>query len=90
MDDDTPSTKGPRVVVQVTDDMQFLLTQVARHLTQTKKGLHEDIWRAGVRAHLGVDPEEVDGASVASLPRNCAAARAKDPKKLAAALLKDR
>lgn len=87
MVDDTLVGKGPRVVVHVTDDMQFLLTQVARHLTCTKKGLHERIWEAGVKAYFGIDSETVEAATVASLPRNAAP---KDPKKLAAALLNGR
>lgn len=73
----TQNTKGPRVVVHVTPEMQFLLTQVAARTLKTKKELHEAIWRAGLAAHLGVTPEEVDEAEVRSLPRSTAAKSAK-------------
>ena len=88
MADPTPNKKGPRVVIHVSEEMQFLLTQVALRMLCTKKELHEAIWEAGVKAHLGVDSEAVDEASVNSLPRRAAAPR--DAKKLAAALLSGR
>jgi hypothetical protein len=73
----TPKQNGPRVVVRVSPEMQFLLTQVAARTLQNKKDLHETIWRAGLQAHLGITPEEVDEAEVRSLPRGTAAKSAK-------------
>jgi hypothetical protein len=79
------SGAGPRVVVRISPEMQFLLSQVARHSLCTKKDLHDEIWRAGIKSHLGVTPEEVDEASVTSLPRGSAASA--DAKKLTRLLL---
>jgi len=72
-----PDGPGPRVVVRVSAEMQFLLSQVARHSGCTKKDLHHEIWRAGIAAHLGVTPEEIDATPVTSLPRGTAAPSAK-------------
>lgn len=88
MPDDAPNKKGPRVVIHVSEEMQFLLTQVALRMLCTKKDLHEAIWEAGLKAHLGLDSEKVNEAAVTSLPRRATAPR--DPKKLAAALLNGR
>lgn len=73
----TQKPSGPRVVVRVSPEMQFLLTQVAARMLQHKKELHETIWRAGLQAHLGITPEEVDEAEVRALPRSAAAKTAK-------------
>lgn len=83
----TQNKKGPRVVVHVSEEMQFLLSQLARHSLCTKADLHREIWRAGVRAHLGVSPDEVDNMSVTSLPRGQAAP---DVKRLTKMLLSPR
>lgn len=77
-----------RVVIRVSPHMQFLLTQLARHLCKTKKDLHGEIWEAGVRVVLGVEPADIEDASVVSLPRSTAAP--KDTRKLVAALLSGR
>lgn len=88
MVDDTQNEKEPvrRVVIRVSPEMQFLLTQVAGRMLLTKRCLHDQIWRAGVEALLGVKTEDVDEAQLTSLPRSAAA----DPKKLAAMMLKGR
>lgn len=69
MADDEKIGKGPRVVVHVSPEMQFMLTQLAARMLLTKKQLHTDIWEAGIRSLLGVDPKEVEGARLVSLPR---------------------
>lgn len=86
MVDDAPRP-GPRVVVRISPEMQFLLTQVAMRLACQKKELHDAIWCAGLAAHLGVTPEEVDQAQLASLPRTVAA---KDARHLAQLMLSNR
>lgn len=88
MADDTPrpgGPRGPRVVVRVSPEMQFLLTRLAAHLLCNKRDLHDEIWRAGLQAHLGVTPEQVEAAQVSTLPRSTAA---DDPKKLAKMMLR--
>jgi hypothetical protein len=87
MADDAQNQKEPvrRVVVQISPEMQFALSQVAGRMLLTKKLLHAQIWRAGVEALLGVSPEEVEEAQLTSLPR---ATAANDPKKLMALMLK--
>lgn len=88
MADDTQTGKGPRVVVHVSDEMQLLLTQLARRLLCNKKDLHEQIWLAGVQAHLGLTPDDIEAMSVTSLPRGTAAPD--DTKKLVQALIATR
>jgi hypothetical protein len=89
MVDDTQKEKEEvrRVVIRVSPEMQFLLTQVAGRLLLTKKCLHHQIWRAGVEALLGVKTEEIDEAQLTSLPRITAA---ESPKELTAMMLKGR
>lgn len=77
--------KGPRVVVTVSPDLQFLLSNMARHLRCHKKDLHDAIWAAGLKAHLGITEEDLDEATVASLPRGVQPPR--DPKRLVQTLL---
>jgi hypothetical protein len=86
--DDERVNKGPRVVVRISEDLQFLLTTMARHLRCNKKQLHDDIWAAGLKAHLGVCEEDLDELAVRTLPRGVQPPR--DPKRLAQALTSDR
>lgn len=74
---------GKRVVVFASLEMGYLLDLISRYRCVTKRSLHEEIWFAGVRAYLGVDPEEVD--TVSPLPRGSAAPS--EIKKLAQALI---
>jgi hypothetical protein len=71
------------VVVRISEEMQLLLTQVARRLLCNKKDVHQAIWDAGVLAYLGLSEEDVETMVVTSLPRGAAAT---DPKRLAQAL----
>lgn len=87
MADATQKPTGPRVVVRVTPEMQFLLTQVAARMLVNKRDLHEAIWCAGLLAYLGVTPQQVDAAQVTSLPRSTAAT---DPKRLAKLMMTSR
>jgi hypothetical protein len=73
----TQNTKGPRVVVHISQEMQFLLTQLAARLACNKKDLHNEVWRAGLKAHLGVTPEQIEEGTLTSLPRSTAATDAK-------------
>ena len=73
MADDAPQGKGPRVVVHISPEMQFLLTQVAARMLWNKKTLHEHIWEAGVKNFLGIDEDQIQNATVTSLPRSVAA-----------------
>lgn len=77
--------KGPRVVVRISSDLQFLLSNMARHLLCNKKDLHDDIWAAGLKAHLGITEADLDENTVTSLPRGVQPPR--DPKRLVRALL---
>lgn len=88
MADATPNTVGPRVVVRISEEMQLLLTQVARRMLCNKKDLHEQIWLAGVQAHLGLTEKDIEGMAVTSLPRGTAAPE--DPKRLVRALIAQR
>jgi hypothetical protein len=88
-----PKTEGnrhyrddKRVVVFVPIDMGYLLDLVSRYQCITKKKLHEDIWRAGILAYLGIDPDAIE--SPTPLPRGSAAQ--KDVKKLVAQLTAER
>lgn len=74
---------GKRIVVSVPVEVGFLLDLIARYRSVTKKSVHEEIWRAGVRAHLGVDVDDIDAPS--PLPRGAAVPG--DIKKLTAELL---
>lgn len=81
-------SKGPRVVVRISPELQFLLSTMAQHLLCTKKSLHDAIWAAGLKAHLGVNEEVLDDCAISSLPRGTQPPR--DPKKLAQLLLSER
>lgn len=81
-------SKGPRVVVRVSSDLQFLLSTMARHLLCNKKQLHDAIWAAGLVAYLGLSEEDLDNQVIASLPRGTQPPR--DPKRLAKALVTER
>jgi hypothetical protein len=84
----TAVRRGPRVVVHVPEEVQFLLSQVARYLFCTKKELHEAIWHAGLKVHLGLSDEDFEDMVVTSLPRGTAAPT--EPKTITAALLGER
>jgi hypothetical protein len=84
-DDQASVSAGPRVVVRISPELQFLLSVMAQHLLCHKKKLHDDIWAAGIKAYLGVTEEDLDEATVASLPRGTQPPR--DPKRLVRVLL---
>lgn len=81
-------TKGPRVVVRISPELQFLLSAMAQHLLCTKKSLHDAIWEAGLKAHLGVSEEGLEDCAISSLPRGTQPPR--DPKKLVQLLINER
>lgn len=80
--------KGPRVIVRISPDLQFLLTQVAMNLFCSKQSLHDAIWAAGLKAHLGLAEEDLDDMVVTTLPRGAQPPR--DPRRLVQAIVVER
>lgn len=58
-----------RQVLYVPLNVCQLLTLVANYQFRTKGSLAEDIWRAGLCAHLGLRPEDIDTLIAHPLPR---------------------
>jgi hypothetical protein len=86
--EENPGGKGPRVVVRLSTDMQFLLTLVAQHLRRNKKEIHDAIWAAGLKEVLGLCEEDLDDITITSLPRGVQPPR--DTKRLVQALIRER
>lgn len=64
------NTEATRVVVFVEIEMSYLLSLVAQYKGITKKSLHKDIWEAGIRSYLGIDPTDVANSRPAPLARS--------------------
>lgn len=74
-----------RAVVRIPLGMSYLLDLVSNYQVINKTKLYEEIWKAGLRAHLGLAEEECEDIQPVPLPRGTAAP--KDIKKLVDALL---
>lgn len=78
-----PRAERTRIVIFADLDMGYLLDLVSRYRMVTKKSLYTEIWEAGIRTHLGIEPEDIEGAR--PLPRGTAAPE--DIQKLVEALV---